>query len=681
MENMIPLSKAAYYERIPYDTLRLRIQRNPANYLIEKVKRVAGGKPMINVAISSLSAGAQKRYYKANPQERTKEQPVAKAVPEVGAYWFAQYSSEDFARYREQNPDEIAKAEAELPTIREYLNHEGRGKTALADTLAARLGIQPAAFFNRVRQAQYAIVTGERLTKETGIYHGYLETLALCRKPSERNKFPTLTEDMRAVIEQAFFGEHIQNRQNMRALCEMALQNMAVRGLEPLPSESMMIRYFKWLMEDPVKRATREYQAVTKREWKNRYMVKGKNDTSACLYLEHVQGDTHTLDFWSEITHANGKRSAARLQLVTWIDVKTRRIVGYQLCRQSNSEIIAESVLSVIYGEHGGVPKHLHIDNGKDFTAEWLTGQSRKEHADNGGWRGLFKQLGIEEYSRSKPYEPWGKAIIERFFNTMRGRLSCKQPSYTGTLTGKATADKIPKDIDAMLKAGQLPTMERTAEIVAEAVTEYNATAHRGLKDSGEAYPVPDELMAHCEHYDHAPIRLVDAKILVRRREPARVTNQGIRRFNQVFDGRGLERYIGQTVIIRYSSWDKADLIVTDMKTKDVICTAYPKAMMKYGDKNDPVMIESEIRKKRQVRELQECAAKLTRAKPSPRSISSAAGLDSARDGKMIAFSDDPEVQGIQRGKKRPAFVSEARDEDWRELEKNATKYFDKRAL
>ncbi len=674
----ITLRQASEIERLKYDTFQKRVNKNKEHFKIREEQRSNGGRPLMMIAVSSLSAAAQRRYYKDHPDEV--KQRTSKGGRRAEEHWFTGYSSQDFALYREQNPEEVTRAETELETIHTYLDYQGRDKTTLAETLSQRLGISSGSFFNRIRKVRAAQQESTAQTKQTGEYHGYLEVLALCRKPSDRNKFPSLTEEMRQIIQQAFFGSHIRNRQGYSLLCEMALQEMEERDLQPLPSESMMIRYYKCLMEDPITRSAREYQGVTLREWKNRHMVKGKNDTTGCLYLEHIQGDAHTLDFWSEVTHRNGKKSAVRLQLVTWIDVKTRRVVGYELCLHSNSEIIARSVLSVIYGEHGGVPQHLHIDNGKDYTPQWLTGQNRKERADNGGFQGVFKQLGIEDYSRSKPYEPWGKAIIERLFNSVRRRLSCKQESYTGMLTGKETADKIPKDINAMLKSGKLPTMEKTAEITAEAIAEYNSKPHRGLKDAGETYTVPDELMAHCEHYEHAPLPVDTAKLLILRPETASVTNQGIRRFNQVFDGNGLEHYVGQKVKIRYSSWNKAELLVTDIHSGDVICTAYPKAMMKYGDKHDPVMIEGEKRKKRQLRDVRQRVAELVGSEPSPRSISSA-GLENAMDGKVVAFSDDPEVRGIQRGKMRKTFVFDVDSEDIRELEKLAEKNFMKRAL
>ena len=88
-------------------------------------------------------------------------------------------------------------------------------------------------------------------------------------------------------------------------------------------------------------------------------------------------GDEHTFDCWVSYTNENGKTSPIRPKLVAWIDVRSRSIMGDVLCKDANSQILKESLLRMIYQEHGGVPKELYIDNGKDYTSQTMTGRPR----------------------------------------------------------------------------------------------------------------------------------------------------------------------------------------------------------------------------------------------------------------------------------------------------------------
>lgn len=229
--------------------------------------------------------------------------------------------------------------------------------------------------------------------------------------------------------------------------------------------------------------------------------------------------------------------------------------------------------------------------------------------------------------------------------------MSVVQESYTGTLTGKNTADKIPKDIQGMLERGELPSMEETARIVGEAIEEYHDRKHKGLKEQGEELITPNSLMAHCARYDdRAPIDINAARKLALRPDEALVRNNGIRKNNRLYDGPGLETHIGEKVKIRFNSFDMKELLVTDKETDEVICIAGLAAKMAYGDTEDPVMIEGEKRKKRQKRTAKERAAMMMdkEAVPSPRSISSS-DWEEATNGKVVALSQDRIVQKIAK--------------------------------
>lgn len=124
------------------------------------------------------------------------------------------------------------------------------------------------------------------------------------------------------------------------------------------------------------------------------------------------------------------------------------------MCKDANSDILKQSLLKMIYSEPGGVPEYLYIDNGKDYTAKTMTGRDRNDRSgmnfDN-ETMGFYKSIGIKDDHRALPYEPWSKGQIERFFRTVCNKFTRWMKSYTGTLTGSKTSDKVDKDIKRML--------------------------------------------------------------------------------------------------------------------------------------------------------------------------------------------------------------------------------------
>ena len=117
----------------------------------------------------------------------------------------------------------------------------------------------------------------------------------------------------------------------------------------------------------------------------------------------------------------------------------------------------------------------------------------------------LYIFIGIEDFHRSRPYEPWSKSEIERLFKTVCDGFSRWFKSYTGTLTGSRTSAKIDKDIKQMLEQGKLLTMEEFYEKWSHYLHNvYAVKVHRGLKNQGETYCTPQELFDKGERYEKA---------------------------------------------------------------------------------------------------------------------------------------------------------------------------------
>ena len=360
-----------------------------------------------------------------------------------------------------------------------------------------------------------------RLEREDGQSRDYFRPLSLCRKPKEKATFPSLTDEQKAVIENIWFDKRFAaNLGTIEMLYEKFEDIAGGRGWDEYPSVKTVARYVKHLMSRKGAESARYLAANGTREWKNKKMLKGKRDATSLEVMEYVIGDEHTFDLWVQWTAPNGKIKAVRPKLVAWIDMKSRAIIGDVLCVDANSQTLKESLVKMIYSSPGGVPKILHVDNGKDYTARSMTGQSRKQRSIDFGFDaetvGFYQSIGIQEVGRSLPYQPWDKPI-ERFFNTVCLKFSRWFDSYVGTLTGSKTYAKRQKDVDAMLERGELLTMDEFFDVWTEwKNTKYHAREHRGLKDAGEKWVTPADMFANGPRYEKAaPPREYAAMLLM----------------------------------------------------------------------------------------------------------------------------------------------------------------------
>lgn len=282
-----------------------------------------------------------------------------------------------------------------------------------------------------------------KMEKEDGQSRDYFRALSLCRKPKATATFPSLADEQKALIQNIWFDRRFAaNLGTIEMLYEKFEEVAEGRGWENYPSIKTVARYIKHLMDSRGGESARYLAANGSREWKNKKMLKGKRDATSLKVMEYVVGDEHTFDFWVQWVAPNGKVKAVRPKLVAWMDMRSRAIVGDVACVDANNQTLKESLVKMLYSHPGGVPHILHVDNGKDYTAKTMTGQSRKKRNIDFEFDaetvGFYQSIGIEEVGRSLPYQPWDKPI-ERFFSTVCSKFSKWFESYTGTLTGSKT--------------------------------------------------------------------------------------------------------------------------------------------------------------------------------------------------------------------------------------------------
>lgn len=434
----IGLEEAAAFEGITYKGLTSRISRNPQQFKTKTQPREGGGKDQVMISVASLSAKGRKAW-KAAQKVDGRDVIIDKRTD--AAPW---YVGADLNHFIEGDGGKRKKAYYEAvelaARIQDFIDYDGPDRTAYAERYALGLGVSLPTLYRYVDNVLKANAWALKLEREDGQNRDYFRALALCRKPREKATFPSLTDEQRAVIENIWFDRRFAaNLGTLEMLYERFEEIAQGRGWEDYPSIKTVARYVKHLMDSRGAASARYLAANGSREWKNKMMLKGRRDATSLKVMEYVVGDEHTFDLWVQWVAPNGKVKAVRPKLVAWMDMKSRAIIGDVACIDANSQTLKESLVKMLYTTPGGVPHILHVDNGKDYTAQTMTGQSRKkrniEFEFDAETVGFYQSIGIEEVGRSLPYQPWDKPI-ERLFSTVCSKFSKWFESYVGTLTG-----------------------------------------------------------------------------------------------------------------------------------------------------------------------------------------------------------------------------------------------------
>lgn len=611
-EVYITIEDAAAFEGVKYNTLIQRIKRNPAAFKTNTLPREGGGKDQVTVAVASLSTKARKA---ARAAQKVEGRDVIIENRATETPW---YVDADLNWYIEAHKKQYYEAIELAKQVQGFVEYDSAERTVYADRYALQLGVSQRSLYRYAEMLLEASAWALRLEKEDGKNREYFRALALCRKPKESGSFPSLTDEQKAVIENIWFDKvFASNLGTIEMLYEKFEELAITRAWEEYPSIKTVARYIKHLMDKPGAESARYLAANGTREWKNKMMLKAKRDATTLEVMEYLVGDAHTFDFWVQWTAPNGKIKAVRPKLVAWMDMKSRTILGDVACVDANSQTLKESLVKMIFSEPGGVAKILHIDNGKDYTSKAMTGQNRKqrniEFQFDAETVGFYQSIGIQEVGRSLPYQPWDKPI-ERLFKTVCDKFSRWFESYTGTLTTSKTYAKRQKDVDRMLERGELLTMEEFFEVwTAWKNEKYHTREHRGLKDAGEKWTTPAEMFANGPRYMKAAPPREYAAMLLMKADTARVSNQGITKFGELYVDAELGKYIGQRVGIKWDIDDVTRLYVYD-ETGRKICEAVSPVLLQFGSRCPQAALEKHMAdQRRQEREAREHVEERTR--------------------------------------------------------------------
>lgn len=601
-EAYITLEEAARLEGLSYETAKKRAQRGKMETRNEV--RESGGKDITLVKVNSLSKQARNAY---REQERLKALAAdSSEIQEEAKTEHPWYVDTDIDWYMAQYKERFYKAAELGNVVRQYLKETAgmHGEiTAYAEAFAQEhIGKGYRTLYRMIKEYNRAMFWQEKMEKEDGCSYEYFRVLCFCRKPKDVGKFPSMSPEVKQTIKNIWFDPKLAGSNATIQMLYEQLEVIADMKGWKIPSYQTVVRYIKYLMQDEGMKNAYFLVAKGEREYKNKVMCKRRRDTTGLQVMEMIQGDEHTFDCWVTYKAPNGNITPIRPKLVCWIDTRSRMILGDVMCKDANSQTLKASLLKLIYHDAGSVPRYLYIDNGKDYTAKEMIGVDRKyrhnqEEKDkhfsiafDDMARGFYRSLGIEDVYISMPYQPWTKGQIERFFKTVCNKFTKWVTSYTGTLTGSLTSDKVNKNIKEMAKQGKLLTMEEFYEYWTKWKNEkYAKHVHSELRKAKEQYTRPGELFAYGDRYEMAPPPKSQATILMMKSEGARVRNTGIERNGCYYNDQELMAHIGEKVDIKYDPDDVSVIYVYDKKGRP-ICSAESYELLQFGKVSDEAL-------------------------------------------------------------------------------------------
>lgn len=605
----ITLEEAAAFENISYKGLTSRIQRNPELFTLKTEQAVKGGKPRLLVALSSLSDRAVKGYKKRQQEDiKGAFEKLESSDGDDESPW---YVGVELGWYMKKYREKFLKAVGMVNHIERFLQFDNKGKTDYTEEFAMEnLGMSGRNFRRWIDKYRQGLSEAIEMNEYDGQNYDYYKVLALCPAPRER-KADVFSEEMKVLVENLWADKRFQvNQQCQMALYDAFRKLAKEKGWEPIPSYPTVNRY--------VNKLRNKYEDVQfylqngTREFRRKKMMKRLRNTSRLQVMELVQCDGHTFDCWVSVTRPNGYVTAIKPVLVGLIDTKSRCLVGWAICEVPNAQVIKQVIYNMIYPKKNtpvhGVPRVLLMDNGKEWTAQTLTGRPRTERFDTDDViKGFYKTVGIEDDKRALPYQGWSKAQIERLFGTICKTFTNRLDSYVGTLTGSKTSGKIKKDIKKMLDRKELLDIEEFTRHFEKYVNEtYHMEKHGGLEDQREPSPIPLDVFMNAERYMKAAPPEEITRIMLLECEERKVSGVGIHAFNKVFQHELLAPYIDKWVDIRYSCNDY-DVLHIYAKDGTKICeVCYEDGLDILARANDE-RLENHIREQnRQIRTVRE---------------------------------------------------------------------------
>jgi putative transposase len=302
-----------------------------------------------------------------------------------------------------------------------------------------------------------------------------------------------------------------------------------------------------------------------------------------------------------------------RPTLVTFMDYASRMIVGFDLDFTENRRVISSAYRNAIT-LWGFVPLYIKWDNGSSFVS--LQGGKKLSRAELEEIKQLERDeiaeitgniyaTGVQEILNSLPYNPTGKAPMERFFGTLDQGFERYMPGYRGaSITAKpAHLTRNEKHLQAIYEkrhAGTILTITEAKILLERWMIEvYGMEPHPALNGKR-----PWEIwLEGTKVVDPARRRNPDELwYLMLSQEVKKLDRNGVKIGKFWYYDEALIDYVGRKVYVRYDQMDERYVLVFD-ENRAPIC----RALMRHehdplvtvrGDEEDKLKYTNEMKLK-----------------------------------------------------------------------------------
>ncbi len=323
---------------------------------------------------------------------------------------------------------------------------------------------------------------------------------------------------------------------------------------------------------------TREHGRMGARELKNiRPFVRRTFDM---LQPNDVwSADGHTFD--AEVQHPLHGRPF-RPEITTFLDIATRRAVGWSVDLAESSYAVADALRNGI--ERNGIPAIIYVDNGSGYRNAFMQDEAT----------GLVGRIGAT-IEHSLPYNSQARGVIERAHQTIWVAGAKQLPAYLGAaMDREARLQQFKLSRRALKAGGAMPLMpwHLFVQWCEQRIADYNARPHRSLGNLS-----PDMAWANfcASGWEPEELSPTELDTLFRPRVVRTLARAEIRLFNNLYFARELEEFHGLEAHIAYDIHDASRVWVYAPDGR-LICTAEVNGNAKHYF---PVPVVEQARQKR----------------------------------------------------------------------------------
>lgn len=359
------------------------------------------------IPLSNVEPELQKKYQRRLARQHSKEMKET-AAPE----------SPNMELFTEEERAEIAlwkKILSEWNVFRnEYRDKNGNRNMAEADEIHVKALIErypDMKFSRRILQRK------DQYLRERG------EGSLIDRRGKHDNHGRVIDDYVFGIFENFYLDQSRKSVRKCMELTELQLKSRDMTDLLPLASETTFAREIERNIPVPALKYYRFGDKAMKDECglyiKRSYRDLNSNDIWVC--------DNHTFDVF---IHEEGVKKPARVYLTGFLDVRSRKMVGWYVTTAPSSDATLAALRRGI--ERYGIPKVIYSDNGREFLTHDIGGRGFRKSAKTDGHEPptILQNLGIE--FRTAMVRNAKAKIIERAFLDVKNDFSKLFEGYTG---------------------------------------------------------------------------------------------------------------------------------------------------------------------------------------------------------------------------------------------------------